>query len=225
MSIKQAFDSAAHNYDQARKQLIPCFDEFYKTALELIPFDAAEKFNVLDIGAGTGLFSSLVSKRYPYAEFVLYDLSDKMLDQAKNRFAGSGVKVEYEIKNYSIEKIDIKFDLIISALSIHHLTGAEKKSLFKKLFLALKPEGMFVNADQVLGETPYEEATYMSSWLKSVKQSGADQKTLEAAFERMKEDKMSTLPDQLLWLKKAGFSGVACWYKNFSFAVYSGRRD
>lgn len=61
MSIKNAFDMAAKDYDQARKQLIPCFDDFYGTALELIPFETKDRINVLDLGAGTGLFSSLVA--------------------------------------------------------------------------------------------------------------------------------------------------------------------
>ena len=60
MSIKNTFDSAARDYDKARKQLIPCFDEFYGVALELIPVDPSKDIKILDLGAGTGLFSSLI---------------------------------------------------------------------------------------------------------------------------------------------------------------------
>ncbi len=222
MSIKNAFDTAAQDYNQARKQLIPCFDDFYGTALELILFETKDRLNVLDLGAGTGLFSSLVAQLYPYAEFTLYDLSDKMLEQAKKRFSDIRVNVEYVIKDYSIDLIERKFDLIISALSIHHLTDAEKETLFSRVFSSLNSNGLFINADQVRGETPYEEEIYKSTWLKQIQEKGIAQQTLDAAFERMKEDKMSTLSDQLSWLKKAGFSEVNCWYRNFSFVVYSG---
>lgn len=225
MSIKQAFDNGAKDYDSARKQLIPCFEDFYGTALELIMFQPAERIKVLDLGAGTGLFSSLVAQLYPNAEFTLYDLSDKMLGEAKKRFANSDVKVKYVVKNYSNEPIVGEFDLIISALSIHHLTDAEKESLFQGLFDSLNNNGLFINADQVLGETPFMEATYRSSWLKQVREKGVTEASLAAALERMKEDKMSTLSDQLNWLKKASFSEVNCWYKNYSFVVYSGRKQ
>jgi len=208
MSIKQAFDNAGKDYDQARKQLIPCFDEFYGVPLEVIPFDPADNIKVLDLGAGTGLFSSLVAQIYPYAKFTLYDLSDKMLKQAKKRFSDSRTKVDYVVRDYSSEKIDGKFDLIISALSIHHLTDTEKETLFSRLFSSLNNNGMFINADQVLGETSYAEEIYKSKWLKQVQEKGVAQKMMESALERMKEDSMSTLSDQLRWLKKANFSEV-----------------
>lgn len=34
-SVKTLFDAVANEYDQQRKQLIPCFDEFYGMALSL----------------------------------------------------------------------------------------------------------------------------------------------------------------------------------------------
>lgn len=51
MSIKKVFDAGAQDDDSVRKQLIPCFDEFYGTALECIPFMNCANTNVLDLGA------------------------------------------------------------------------------------------------------------------------------------------------------------------------------
>jgi len=222
MSIKQAFDNSAQDYDSARKQLIPCFDDFYGTALELIPFPAENHIKVLDLGAGTGLFASLVARIYPNAEFTLYDLSGKMLAEAKKRFSNKGVNVDYVVKDYAKEPVVGKFDLIISALSIHHITGAEKEILFQNIFLSLNNNGLFINADQVLGDTPFIDKSYRSAWLKQAREKGVTDEALASALERMKEDKMSTLSDQLDWLRNAGFSEVNCWYKNYCFAVYSG---
>ncbi|MCB2184637.1 MAG: class I SAM-dependent methyltransferase [Desulfobulbaceae bacterium] len=224
MSVKQAFDSGAEDYDLARRQLIPCFDDFYGTALQLITFEREAAIRVLDLGAGTGLFSSLVAKRYPNAEFTLYDLSDRMLDGARKRFAQSDVNVAFAVKDYSTEIIAGEFDLIISALSIHHLTDRAKESLFQKLFACFNKNGLFINADQVLGETPAIENVYRSSWLKQVREKGVSEASLSAALKRMEEDKMSTLSRQLDWLRKAHFSEVNCWYQNYSFVVYSGQK-
>lgn len=224
MSIKKGFDEGAKDYDSARKQLIPCFDDFYGTAVDLISFDETDNLKILDLGAGTGLFSSLVSQRYPDAEFTLYDLSTAMLEEAKTRFETGNVKVNYVSKDYYAEPIDGEYDLIISALSIHHLTDNEKEALFRKIYASLKPNGLFINADQVLGESNNIEQTYRNVWLKQVKENGVSESSLASALERMKEDKMSTLIDQLIWLKKANFKEVDCWYKNYSFVVYSGRK-
>ena len=224
MSIEGTFDKGAKEYDSAREQLIPCFDEFYGVALELITSLKLNNIKVLDLGAGTGLFASLVYQRYPNAEFTLYDLSIPMLEEARKRFLNCSIKAEYIAKDYSAEPIDGKYDLVISALSIHHLASAEKNRLFKKIFSSLNNDGLFINADQVLGETISIEKKYRDNWMAQVKSNGVTDLSLASALERMEEDKMSTLSQQLTWLKKAKFNEVNFWYKNYSFVVYSGRK-
>ena len=225
MSIKKGFDQGAKEYDLARKHLIPCFDDFYAAALELVPFIQTDKIKVLDLGAGTGLFALLVAERYPNAQLTLYDLSSAMLEEAKTRFANQDTEVDYVAIDYADNAIKGKYDLIISALSIHHLTGVEKENLFKKIYASLNDNGYFINADQVLGETAEIEKNYRDVWLKQVKEKGVTQSSLSSALERMKEDKMSTLTDQLMWLENAKFKEVNCRYKNDSFVVYSARKD
>ena len=222
VGVRTVFNNSAHEYDETRKQLIPCFDDFYGTALELITTHPHTPDRILDLGAGTGLFSHLVSRIYPKAEYTLYDISDKMLDQAKKRFSNSDVTVSFIAKDYTKKPIKGTYDLIISALSIHHLSGTEKEKLFHNLYNILNDNGLFINADQILGETPFIEQTYRSAWIKQVRQTGISEAVLAGAMERMQEDRMSTLSDQLTWLKKAHFSEVNCWYRNYSFVVYSG---
>ena len=57
-----------------------------------------------------------------------------------------------------------------------------------------------------------------------MKASGISEEDLDAALERMKIDKLATLDNQLSWLRNAGFRQLDCWYKNYSFAVYSGSK-
>ncbi len=91
----------AISHDAPRKQLISCFDDFYGTALQLIDRDMDSKISVLDLGAGTGLFSYLVSQILPNAEFTLYDLSENMLSEARTRFSNLNINLRYFVKNYS----------------------------------------------------------------------------------------------------------------------------
>lgn len=225
MKIETLFNQAAKHYDSARKLLIPCFDDFYSTAVEVIPFTKTDHIKVLDLGAGTGLFSYMVNQNYPNADFTLIDLSEKMLEEAQTRFVNTKTKIEYLTMNYVEQPLPGKFDLIISALSIHHLTSQEKQKLFSDIYRHLNNGGIFINADQVLGETEAIENIYKKSWLNSVKNSGVAKVTLDAALERMKEDKMSTLKDQLHWLKNNNFRDINCWYKNYSFVVYSAKKE
>ncbi|MEH2446781.1 MAG: hypothetical protein V7K18_13605 [Nostoc sp.] len=116
------------------------------------------------------------------------------------------------------------YNLIISALSIHHLSDVDKELLYQRIYDVLNPGGIFVNADQVLGKTPDLEQLYRKHWLDSVSAKNISKEDLKAAQKRMEYDRMATLDIQLHWLEAAGFQNVDCWYKNFSFAVFGGYR-
>ncbi len=222
-AIKTAFDTSANTYDSARRQLIPCFDDFYGTALALIPYQPDDYFSVLDLGAGTGLLSALISERFPNAKMTLMDISEAMLAKARIRFLGESNRFKFVTVDYS-EELRGQFDVIVSALSIHHLADNCKATLFQRIYDALPTGGLFINADQVLGATSVIETVYRRTWISEVKNCGVSDTDLKAALERMKEDKMSTLEMQLDWLKKSGFDTVNCWYKNYSFTVFSGQK-
>ncbi|MEH2299828.1 MAG: methyltransferase domain-containing protein [Nostoc sp.] len=224
MNIQEAFNSAAVDYDNLRRILIPCFDDFYKTAVEIIPGDCTAPLKVLDLGAGTGLYSGMVQSVFPNAEFTLLDLAPEMLEKAKFRFSKMGKSPKILIGNYVETDLGGSYDLIISALSIHHLSDFDKELLYQQIYNVLNPGGIFVNADQVLGKTPDLEQLYRKHWLDSVRGKGLLKKDLKAAQKRMEYDRMATLDIQLHWLEAAGFQNVDCWYKNFSFAVFGGYR-
>ena len=224
MNIQQAFDTAAADYDRLRRTLIPCFDDFYGTAVEIVPFDRTAPLKVLDLGAGTGLYSGMLQAVFPNAEFTLLDLAPEMLEKAQARFDGIGKSPKILIGDYVETDFEGSYDLIVSALSIHHLSDVDKERLYQRIYGVLKPGGMFVNADQVLGSTTELEKLYRQQWLNSVRALGVSDLELSAALKRMEYDRMTPLTYQLNWLEAAGFQDVDCWYKNFSFAVFGGHR-
>jgi hypothetical protein len=57
-----------------------------------------------------------------------------------------------------------------------------------------------------------------------VRSKGVSEDDLAAALERMGEDKMSMLSSQMKCLENISFEMVNCWYKNYGFVVYSGRK-
>lgn len=83
MSVQAVFDKYASQYDDSRKKLIPCFDDFYQTAIDIIPFTSDQDIHVLDLGSGTGLMASLVASNFPLAKITLFDVAGKMLEEAK----------------------------------------------------------------------------------------------------------------------------------------------
>ncbi len=220
--IKKTFDDVAKDYDKNRKLFIPCFDDFYSTAVSVIE-PITETPLVLDLGAGTGILAEFFLKKHPSATMTLLDLSDEMLEVAKERFAEKS-NVLYATGDYVDSDLPGEFDVIISGMSIHHLSPEQKETLYHRCFQALRPGGSFVNADQALGDTPYLDALYKKRWRELVRQSGIKQDEIEAWVERMKIDREGLLEPQLSWLRDAGFTDVACSYRFLNFVVFSGRK-
>jgi len=227
VSVGAMFDSAAEDYDQARRQLVPGLDRFYGAVLESVPFEGEEEIRVLDLGAGTGLLSAIVAERFPRSHVTLVDLSVEMLRVARRRFAGKPGRFEFRTMDYArkpLPRIVAGYDLVVSALSVHHLTQGDKKELFEKLHDSLADGGYFVNADQVSGDTPEEERRYGEWWLQRVREAGVSEEDLASALSRMRADRNATLAAQLGWLQEAGFEGIGSSYKDHRFAVYNGRK-
>ncbi len=223
MEIAKVFDVAAQDYDATRKKYITCFDDFYGVAIEQIDFSSDATFSVLDLGAGTGLMSALIKEIFPNCEITLADISGEMLEQAKERFTGND-SVSFTQLDYINEAIYGKYDVVVSALSLHHSTESELKSTFIKIFNCLNNGGIFINADQILGRTPRIEEEYEIAWLKHAKAKGCTEREIEVALKRMESDKTLPLSKQLNAMEAGGFKMINCWYQYYRYAVYSGRR-
>jgi tRNA (cmo5U34)-methyltransferase len=223
-SVGRAFDADSDTYNRERRMLIPCFDGFYGNAIEVLrDWDAPEHARVVDLGAGTGLFSAMVAEALPDATLRLLDLSPDMLAQAKARFAGTAnERIETRVFDLASDDLEGPWDLVISALAIHHLSDEEKKGLFRRIHDALAPGGLFVNAEQILGSTPEIDERYVRRWHDAIRAAGASDESVARAEARMTFDQSSTICDQLDWMRNAGFEQVDCTFQAWRFAVLVG---
>jgi tRNA (cmo5U34)-methyltransferase len=215
-----AFDITAPTYDADRAQLIPCYHHLYQSAIDLIPESAD---HILDLGAGTGLLSVWIRQRFPTAHLHLIDNSAPMLDRARERFSTDQETV-FQLGDYTTCVWGSEYDAIVSALSIHHLDNPAKQALFARIFAALRPGGVFINAEQVLGPTSDLEARYKQLWLAQVRAAGATPTQIADSLFRQQEDLCASVEDHLTWLRAAGFPDADCWFKDKRFAVLAATR-
>lgn len=79
--------------------------------------------HVMDFGAGTGLLTSKVAAQVDRITAV--DVSQSMLDKLIEKVELNG-KVETICQDITIKSLDIQFDLIVSAMAMHHVEDTEK---------------------------------------------------------------------------------------------------
>jgi len=221
MTVGKAFDDSVEYYDRWMKIALPRYDELFSIAVDLIPFESDQTITVLDLGAGTGLFSYHVWKKFSNGKFTLYDIASKMLDVARLRFQGlSGEFLFEEIDHRNLKGLQ-QFDVVVSSLSIHHLDQDEKRKFFSAIQRVLREGGVFINVDQIKGPTKLLRELYWSNWLDHVRGQDASEEQIQASIERRKAyDKDDLLVDQLRWLADAGFSQVDLIYKHYFMGVF-----
>jgi tRNA (cmo5U34)-methyltransferase len=146
---------------------------------------AAGKF--LELGIGTGETALRVLDRHPGARLLGVDSSGEMLEAA--RAALSGRDVDLRRGRLEDPLPDGPFDLIFSALTVHHLDAAGKADLFTRVARVVRPGGRFVLGDLVVPDDPADAVT-----------------PLDADY-----DLPDPLADQLQWLSEAGFTAHPTW--------------
>lgn len=218
---KEVFDATASTYDRDRTRLIPGCDAFYRWAVDLIPAGAK---TIVDLGAGSGLLTLLIRQRFPNARIHLIDFSGAMLKLARERL-GDDANLTFADGDYAREPIPTEVCAVVSSLSIHHLEDEDKQRVFRKANEALKPRGVFVNADQVAGPTAELDERYRILWLRQVRELGATDQQVQESLYRQQQDRCVDVGRQLGWMREAGFGDADCWYKEARFAVMAGTKQ
>ena len=216
------FAAHAGDYHAERRRIVPCFDQFYGTAVGLLELRGGPIERVLDLGAGTGLMSEAVLARYPGTEIVLLDGAAAMLDQARERLVGANAS--FVVSDLRDELPAGPFDAVVSALAIHHLEHPENRRLLARITAALRPGGAYVNAEHVAGPTPWLERTYRHLWSDACSAAGASEEEIASAVARMEADRSVDVTTQLGWMREAGLEDCDCFFKQLHFAVLAGWR-
>ena len=142
---------------------------------------------VLELGIGTGETARRVLARHPRARLVGLDASREMLDQARRGLPDDRVDLRFARLEDPLP--DGPFDVVISALAIHHLDDHGKAELFRRAARVITPGGRLVIADVVVPEDPSDVVTPIDN----------------------DYDTPSSITDQLGWLAQAGLEPSLAW--------------
>ncbi|HYB29934.1 MAG TPA: Sua5/YciO/YrdC/YwlC family protein [Solirubrobacteraceae bacterium] len=155
---------------------------------------------ILELGTGTGETARRLLDRHPEAGLVGVDENEGMLAVARDRLPSGRVS----LRTGRIEEPlpEGPFDVVASALCVHHLDDAGKADLFARVRDVLAPGGLFVLGDVVVPADPALATTPLTPGY----------------------DRPSRLADQLRWLEEAGFAPAVAW-EDGDLAVVAARRS
>jgi tRNA (cmo5U34)-methyltransferase len=140
---------------------------------------------VLELGVGTGETARRVLERHPDAALVGVDSSPEMLAHARERLP----EADLRLARLEDPLPAGPFDLVVSALAVHHLDGPGKADLFRRVAAVLAPGGRFVIGDLVVPDDPADVVT-----------------AIDGVY-----DTPSSGAEQLAWLRAAGLAADIAW--------------
>jgi tRNA (cmo5U34)-methyltransferase len=223
MGTDALFDDYVDNYDEQRRKIIPGFERFYETLLDRIKTGSKEPNRVIDLGAGTGLATKLLTNHYPESQVRLVDASEEMLAEARNTLDGESFNfVVQDLETIELE--EKSWDAAISALVLHYLPDDKKIRLLEQVYRGLVPGGTFAFGTVVAGPDESIQSIYDSIWKEKAREAGGDEDALQEAVERQDAHHQATVQNHLEWLRKSGFESVDCWFKYYGIAVFSGTK-
>jgi tRNA (cmo5U34)-methyltransferase len=180
--------------------------------------------SLLDIGCGAGNYTMKLMQHLKLQRVTLIDLSQPMLDRARQRIAAADPHIEIRTMQADIRQLDLgeeEFDLAIAAAVLHHLrSDGEWQDVFANIHAALVRGGSFWVSDLIDHEIPGVRKIIWQRYAAYLEQlKGAEYR--KDVFDYVeKEDTPRTLAYQMDTARRVGFSKVEVLHANTCFAAY-----
>lgn len=102
--------------------------------------------STLELGAGSGVHSLRMAKRFPGCKVTLVDNNAIAIEISNNLYANSNSKVEVQHLNTDVLDLDLheKFDIVHSEGLIEHFYGEDRGMVFAKHAQCCKPTGIII---------------------------------------------------------------------------------
>ncbi|AKB26696.1 Methyltransferase [Methanosarcina sp. MTP4] len=254
------FNDLPSSYDILQKQCLPNWQAFFSTIIEFIPESIPEsvhektegknerqnqKIEILELGSGTGFFTSLIRKERPDARITCIDRNPEMLAVAKEKpelqknvtFIEGDILEECEKWKEETGRHEEpggkegpegegKFDVVVSTQCLCFLPQDAKTRVFRRIYEALKPDGSFIEGDIFRPGSEWKEEIYRAHWKKYMVE---QELTVQEAEEMLQtfddiQEKIDTHKRFRERMEEAGFERIFCPYWYEMYAVFVARR-
>lgn len=224
-AIRERFDRAVEYLSDVERGQSALMDA--PLALDLVACTAAavtpNAGRVLDVGCGGGNYSIKLLQYLPDVDVTLLDLSDALLERARERVstvtAGQVITIAGDVREVDLGLEE--FDIVVAGAVFHHLRGEDEwKVVFKKMYRTLRPGGSLWISDLIDHARP-EVRVIMEDRYGQYLEETRGRSFREVVFEEIAEqDSPRPLLYQVDLLRSVGFDEVEVLHKNACFATF-----
>lgn len=213
-------------YDTLIRQLVPAYAAMRQVQLDLLALSIpAEGGLVLDLGGGTGALAAAIAERFPTATVEIWDTDPDMLATARERCAFARDRIRYVERSFT-EPLSA-CDAVAASLALHHVKDLQVKAgIYRQIFAALRPGGIFVNADAAVPASQLLRDHAFHRWATSMAPHGISERDAHHHFaDWAHEDYYPPLLTELQLLAGAGFAEPECFWREAAAAVFGGLKQ
>jgi len=208
-------------YDATIRRFIPAYEEMLRQAATAVA--AARPELALDLGAGTGALSEALLRRTEVGAVELVDVDAEMLGRARARLEPFGARARFSLRSFDDPLPSC--NAVAASLALHHVPTLDaKKALYDRVFQALTPGGVLVNADVTLPASEPGRTRAWRGWADHLVASGIEEAQAWRHFDDWSgEDTYLPLDAEVAALEAVGFQARCPWREGVSTVVVATR--
>jgi tRNA (cmo5U34)-methyltransferase len=221
-SVQNHLHIAVADYDRIIRTYIPGYEDMLDTVVWWLGSIVPENGKVIDLGGGTGALAEAILSKLPRMHVEIWDVDPKMMEIARERLSPFGGRATVAERSF-LEKID-PCDAVVASIALHHIPKMETKSdVYANIYSALRPRGIFLNADATVDDMDPGRAAIYRWWSRFMNTKGISETESYKLFDDWAaEDTYQPLTDELAALAKAGFRRPEVFWKFGPMTVYGG---
>lgn len=214
------------DYDRLIRQLVPGYaamrDAHMALLKKMLPAD--RPVTVLDLGGGTGALAEAVAETLPRAEVEIWDIDRQMLGVARERCARFGNRIRLIERSFTEPLTPC--DAVVACIALHHVKDLDVKgAIYRNVHTALKPGGVFMNADVAVAAGGAMHEFSYAEWIRAMLPHGIDEQQARAHFASWAhEDYYPPLLEELKLLAAGGFVDPECFWREIPCAIFGGMK-
>jgi len=204
-------------YDHLIRTFIPFYEEMLDSAAALLSPRAA---SILDLGTGTGALARRCLRVAPRARVTGIDGDATMLQMARRRLGPRARLIHSRFEAAAFPRADA----VVSSLALHHIpTQPQKVAVFRRIFRALRPGGMLIDADCCPSADPSLRKLQRQGWWNHLHRTHTPAQSSAYLRAWKHEDFYMSLEDELRMLRSCGFRAEVAWRRDM-FTVIAARK-